>query len=271
MALQFVELHFAREPQIDFAAIKARAEAILGEDLGSPELKGAMDSFVYFHTSHLVEYAEGKIPAQTAILRCHQPIDLSRYQDVLQQSWACPDAATMLAPSQHSIALCELMTQLLEPIDRVTLFHGVLQAAVEATNPDALVFKHSQQVVRPAEYLAAAAEQPAVRPGSLNVRSFNVSNADGDRLMDTRGLHEIGLHDLQCHFRGLDPNDVAQVLFNSAVYIFENGDVIESGHTIAGVGPAPKWLCQFEDSLAPPEREVLDLNPGFPYAAGGRR
>ncbi len=88
--------------------------------------------------------------------------------------------------------------------------------------------------------------------------------------MDTRGLSEIGLHDLQCHFHDLDPNDVSGVLFNTAVYIFENGPVIESGNTVAGFKRGSKWACQFENALVPPEREVLDLNPGAPFAAGNR-
>jgi len=89
-------------------------------------------------------------------------------------------------------------------------------------------------------------------------------------LMDTRGLQELGLHDLQCHFRGLDPNAVASVLFNTAVYIFENGPVIASGNTIAGIEPESKWRCHFENALVKPARELLDLNPGPPFAAGKR-
>jgi hypothetical protein len=104
----------------------------------------------------------------------------------------------------------------------------------------------------------------------LNVRFFNISNSPGEMIMDTRGLHELGLHDLQCHFRELEPNGVSRVLYNTALYIFEHGAVIESGHTVAGIDPDSRWKCQFENSLLAPEREILDLNPGPPHAAGGR-
>jgi len=89
-------------------------------------------------------------------------------------------------------------------------------------------------------------------------------------IMDTWGLAEIGLNDLQCHFRELDPKRVAGVLLNTAVYIFEKGSVIKSGETVAGIEPESKWRCQFENSLLEPKREVLDLDPGRPYAAGKR-
>ncbi len=90
-------------------------------------------------------------------------------------------------------------------------------------------------------------------------------------LMDTRGLNEIGLHDLQCHFRDLNPREVSQVLYDTSAYIVENGEVIESGNTIVGIADSSKWVCQFEDALVPPSREVIDINPGVPYAAGNRQ
>ena len=164
----------------------------------------------------------------------------------------------------------EMMARSLPPGDRLSLFHGVLRAMIEVVEPDALVFKHSQQVIEPKDYLAACDQGPILRPGSLNVRFFTISDSDGDMLMDTRGLTDIGLHDLQCHFRGLDPKSVAGVLFNTGVYIFEEGPIIESGQTVAGIEPGSKWRCRFESSLLEPKRDVLDLNPGKPYAAGDR-
>jgi len=270
MELQLVELHFRQRPEPDFSAIRRRAESILGSELDVPKSGDAKNAFLFFHKSHPVTYADGKVPAQTAILAAHKPIDIDAYAEDIQQSWGCPDAASLLEDSAHTLLVTEMMARLLDPSDRVRLFHGVLQAVIEETIPDALVFKHSQQVVDPQAYLAAINDAPIKRPGSLNVRFFNISNSDGDMIMDTRGLHEVGLHDLQCHFRELDPNEVSRVLLDSAIYIIENGAVIESGNTIAGVEPDSKWVCQFENSLIPPDRELLDLNPGAQFAAGGR-
>jgi hypothetical protein len=270
MEIQLVELHFSQPPRCDYPAIKARAEVILGEELDAPNSLDAKQAFLLFHKNHLATFKEGQLPAQTAILAAHQPINIQCYSGDIQQSWSYRDCEETLRQSRHTLLVTEMMARQLRPQERVRLFHGVLQSVVELTNPDALVFKHSQQVVAPKAYLDAEAHSPIQKPGALNVRFFNISNSNGDKLMDTRGLNEIGLHDLQCHFRDLDPNDVCRVLYNSAHYIFEKGAVIESGNTIAGIDEDSKWVCQFEDSLIEPKRELLDLNPGLPYAAGNR-
>jgi hypothetical protein len=270
MELQLVELLFRTAPQPDYRRITARTQELLGGDLHTPDPDGVDKAFLIFHLSHPIKYTDAEVPSQTALLASDQPVLLEGYAEDIQQSWSCPHAGELISGARHSLLVTEMMTRLLSPQDRVRLFHGVLQAAIEATSPAALVFKHSQQVVDPKEYLEACSNTPIVRPGSLNVRFFNISNSPGDMIMDTRGLHETGLHDLQCHFRDLEPNAVSRVLYNTAVYIFENGANIESGHTVAGIEPASRWRCQFENSLLPPERELLDLNPGPSHAAGNR-
>lgn len=268
--MQMTELHFRQLLRCDYAKVKARAEEILESRLESSDPREADKTFLIFHTDHRVKYSDAEVPAQTAILATDQPLQLDAYQQDIQQSWGCSGAEALLRGCKEARLITEMMSQLLPPQDRVSLFHGVLRAMIEVTAPDALVFKHSQQVVAAADYLAACSEAPILRPGSLNVRFFNISNSDGDMIMDTRGLAEIGLHDLQCHFCSLDPKEVARVLLNTAIYIFENGSVIQSGHTVAGIEPNSRWRCQFENSLLEPKREVLDLNPGKSYAAGMR-
>lgn len=269
MSMQIIEFHFHQPPTIDYQAIRARASEILGSKIEMPEGEGNK-AHLFAHVEHMVEFADGAAPPQTWLLEAGQPIDLEGYSGEIQQSWFCRDAESLLQGATHSLLVTEMLAQALEPQTRLELFHGVVQAAAEQLEPLAMVAKHSQQVVLGQDYLDAVDQPPIKRPGSLNVRFFNISNTPGDMLMDTRGLTEIGLHDLQCHFRDLDPNDVSAVLFNTAIYVLENGPVIESGQTIAGIDEGSKWVCQFENALVPPERQVLDLNPGGPHAAGGR-
>ena len=89
-------------------------------------------------------------------------------------------------------------------------------------------------------------------------------------LMDTLGGAAFGVPDVQCHFLQLDPAAVSPYLFNAGVYLVQNGDVIEDGHTLPSIDGQSKWSCQHEDALVPPERLVLDVNPGAGLAAGNR-
>jgi hypothetical protein len=71
----------------------------------------------------------------------------------------------------------------------------------------------------------------------------------------------LGLPDLQCHFVGLDPQALAETLMNAALYLLGRGDVIADGDTLAGPQGQP-WPCRHAAALAPPDRDVLDVNPG---------
>jgi hypothetical protein len=268
--MQITELHFRRAARCDYAAVKARAQEILESHLDSPDPRDAEEAFLLVHKDRPVRFPDGHVPALTAIIATEQPPQLEAYRQDIQQSWRCRRAEELLRGCREARLVAEMMASLLPPQDRLSLFHGVLRAMIEVTSPAALVFKHSQQVIEPADYLSACGEAPILRPGSLNVRFFNISNSDGEMIMDTRGLAEIGLHDLQCHFRDLDPTGVARVLYSTAVYIVEKGAVIASGQTVAGIEADSKWRCQFENSLLEPKREILDLDPGKPYAAGKR-
>ena len=55
-----------------------------------------------------------------------------------------------------------------------------------------------------------------------------------------------------------------------AYYLFERGDVIKDGETVPGVLDRDRWRCQHEMAMVGPERVVLDLDPGGPYATGKR-
>src|SRR5262245_50995586 len=197
--IQMVELHFRQTPTCDYAAVKARAQAILESELDSPDPRDADKAFLIFHKAHPVEYSDGQVPAQTAILATDQPPRLEAYQQEIQQSWRCRQAEELFRDCTATLLVTEMMARLLSPQARVSIFHGVLRAVIEVTSPDGLVFKHSQQVIEPADYLAACGEDPILRPGSLNVRFFNISNSEGNMIMDTRGLVEVVLLDDHIH------------------------------------------------------------------------
>ncbi|MEM6572105.1 MAG: DUF4261 domain-containing protein [Planctomycetota bacterium] len=281
--MQMVELAYPSRPDLRVADVAQRASELLGEPL---DVQGddASQSVSLWHRAHPIRYADGKeAPPSTTLLHSDQGCAPEQYAEEIQQSWATEDPAALLAGSRHSVLVTEMMASGLPPVERLRLFHGVLQAVVEAAPPAGMVAKHGQQVVSSAAYLASCDAPPLQRAGAFNVRLFRVDGSEGEVVMDTRGLDEVGLHDIQCHFRGLDPNEVEGVLRNIGAYVVDRGPVIESGHTVPGVGPgvgpgagpdgaaeAPSWRCQFEKAIVGPERELLDLDPGAPHAAGHR-
>ena len=96
----------------------------------------------------------------------------------------------------------------------------------------------------------------------LDLRLYNVGDGKpGELLMDTVGLHLLGLPDFQIRFKNLDEGEIAGLLWNYAYYIFEQGDVFENGNTILGLEPNSRWKCERQKSLVAPERIVINVQP----------
>lgn len=266
-----VELLFETRPEISVdTLVEALKRACPGIDpIGEP---GEMMAFA--HTSHVVQYKDGAIPAQIVIFAGERAGDRTSIEDAIQQSWNLPQAREVVASAPHGVLVTDMMAQGLPYEERLSLFLDALEAIVTAVPCKAIHWRQSQQVVTSAFFLDARRnrDQHMLLGGPLNVRFFNISNGavPGEALVDTAGLSVFGLPDIQCHFHGIDPNRLVALLYNLAIYIFENPDAIDSGHTVEGTEPGQKWRCQHEDSLVPPARVVLDLNPGPDYAAGGR-
>jgi hypothetical protein len=267
-----VELLCEKPPKILkqqlFESLQKRCPAI-------EPLDGKLDSdaLAFFHPDQITELADGKVPVQTLIAVADQGPDMEKLQPAIEQSWGFSEAAAQVKRCTTSILVTDLMARFLEYKTRLALFQKVLTSILEVVKCRAIHWQPAQQIVDPIRYLQTVAPEkyPELQAGGLNVRFYRISNSDeGDMLMDTLGLAALGLPDLQCHFKNLDVQAVARMLYNTGLYLFQNGDVIEDGHTVAGIKPTDKWLCQHEDSLLEPERVVLDINPGHPYASGNR-
>ncbi|MFA5507441.1 MAG: DUF4261 domain-containing protein [Vulcanimicrobiota bacterium] len=246
MSFQEVQLHFPVDPIINSEQLQSKIETYLG----AVELAQGDSSWSVIHPG-----------GRTIVSRVGNPA-VSEREELIQQSWSCSDPAERLEGCSYALLVMESPDPDLSALKRIEFFHGVLRAVTELTAPSALVFCHAQQVVDPQDYLQACDEPPMLRPGPLNVRFFDLADSPGEMLMDTRGLHELGLPDVQCHFRELDPERVHQVIFNTACYLYENGPVIEPGQSVPGIKRGTTWACRYEDSRMGPSRMVLVLDPG---------
>ena len=180
------------------------------------------------------------------------------------QTWDWPGADEALASARSSVLVLEMFADSYGARDRVAALVGVVRALSVATRPLAVSWPTSQRVSDPEEVGTDGLG------GLLNVRLFTVADDEDERVMDTRGLSPFGLPDLQVHFRDLDPGRLAGLLYATAGYLLEEGDVIADGNTISGLQGDEHWRCEHEDALVAPARRVVDIDPGDPYAAGRR-
>ena len=239
------------------------------EPLGGEDANALL---AFIHPNHRVEYQDGSAPAQAFIAISDKPPDAAKLTSAIQQSWRLSNSAEVVASCRYSVLITDLMASGLEYRTRFDLFQRVLRAALEVIPSRAIHWSQAEQIVGSDDFKSCTTGHLAdlLGAGPINVRLFNIEDSDGDVLMDTRGLSAFGLPDLQCHFRGVDAQAVARVLYNTAFYVFEYGDVIEEGQTVSGTEPSSRWICRHEDALVGPDRIVLDLDPGIPYAAGHR-
>jgi hypothetical protein len=198
------------------------------------------------------------------------PIDDSALQPLLEQSWWWPDARAVAARCTHARRLADHLFVTLDHRRRIGMFQQVLAATLEALPCRAIAWGPSQQLVSPEDFLTTMGDEgfESPSPGALNVRLFRLDDDDGTAggyLMDTLGLGALGLVDVQCRFRGIDPQEVSHVLQATALYQWQQGPAIRSGDSVQGPRPGDRWRCTGLRSLAEPERELLDLDPGFPF------
>jgi hypothetical protein len=252
-----MELLFADPPEVDWSQVLRELES----EFGRVDFKPTGDSSKLFFIPALpVDFADAQqMPAQIAVLSADPDKSSPPSEEVLAQSWATPNAAELASQTKRQLICTELMSSGLSYPDRHRLVRAGVRAVVRASNCIGLVATRTQQVLDRTAFLEA--EDPLF--GFINVRFFNAG--DQGMVMDSLGLSALGLFDVQCHFTELEPNRVASVVHSVARYIFESEPEFENGHTVEGLDEQP-WQVQFENALVGPDRMVLDLNPGPPFA-----
>jgi hypothetical protein len=264
------ELLFEHRPELDYDAIEFQMFRRLPntQRLGTEK----KEMLLFAHEDHVTELADGaKMPAHLTVVPYDEPMEADRIRMSLHQSRNWPDVQGVAERFRWQVLVSEFAGFPLPYRDRVRLFYEGLIAVVEATRPLGVFVQHADKLLNPAEVLKASGSEDPLAPFmlGLNVRLFRLGDT-GDLLMDTRGMAALGLADFQMHFRGLNPGRIASLLFNYARYIYEHGDCITDGETIEGATPDQRWRCQHEMAIYEPERVVVDVDPGPPFAAGNR-
>ncbi len=188
---------------------------------------------------------------------------LLEYASSFRQSWSWRTA-------KETIQNCTLIFKIYDEYSdkipynaRVGLLRNVLRGIVEKIGCSAVHFQMTQQFAKPENYVYSFCEpSPDKLYGFINVRFFKIHDSD-DMVMDTIGLNAIGLNDVQCSFKRYNPKDISNILFNTAYYLFDSGNVIIDGDTVQGLKRTDRWACKKGISLVGPKRMVLDIAPGL--------
>ncbi|MCX6985070.1 MAG: DUF4261 domain-containing protein [Lentisphaerae bacterium] len=185
------------------------------------------------------------------------------YASSFRQSWSWRTAKDVVQACSHIIRISDGYDCKVNYKDRVLAMRNVIRALAECSACKAIHFQMTQQFIKPEGYLASFNEPAPDRLfGFVNVRFFKIHDSD-DMLMDTIGLNPMGLEDMQCSFKKYNPKDISNVLYNTAYYLFDNGNVIIDDDTVQGVKRTDKWACRRTRSLVVPKRTVIDIAPGF--------
>lgn len=253
------KLLFAAKPTISKNdIIKALASAYPG--LHSP----ATDSVAIFSFPSIeVKFEEGVMPAQCTVMQPNEGNEKAEVaSEALQQNWHWAEAAEDTEACQYEVLVSDFMSRTLDYKIRLQLFMDFLVAATRTLHPQVVYPVAAQKLIAPDDLIDAwiNPDQRTLH-GLVNVRLFNISNGTaGEILMDTVGLHQLGLPDFQIRFSGLDEGAVGQALWNYAYYVYEHGDVIADGNTIQGLTPQAKWKCERQLAAVGPERVVIHLH-----------
>ncbi len=248
------ELWYADAPDLDDAEL---IEALRGI---SPQAEAQDGSITVPHGS----VADGRLPLLTVVMAGSPLGTEGKTRPDVGQTWDWNGAEAAVARSRASVLVTEMMSTGSSRQERIAALTAVVGALVRQTAPEAISWGHSQRVCDPAAFAADDLD------GILNVRLFTVSGSPGAMVMDTLGLHVFGLPDVQCHFADRSPGEIAAMLWATALYLFDAGDVIADGNTISEPDGEGRYVCRRETALLDPTRPVLDVDLGDPYAAGER-
>lgn len=276
-----IGLLYENEPAINLDELHDR----LNTRIGNVQLMSE-DACHFAFLDYGVTYADDSVaPAQCVMtIRDIQPDTGDISEEDIVQSWGWQEAKAVVECCRSVLEVSDFLAAGLPSKPRLALFHNIVLAVLDVAPCEAIHWTPSLHYVEPADYVRSKSEADPNRPTprgtlfpAINVRRYDIAGrAPGEKVFDSIGAADLGVVDVQCHFAGIDQEEVEPIVFKSAFYLFHTGDTIDQEtqastleqHLVRdaanGVGPAVRWRCSLRSSLAPPNRLVLDLDAGAP-------
>jgi len=211
----------------------------------------------YFFNDYMVEYEEGKIPAQCTIYKPDKKdFDLSKFKNSLKQVWHWDNAKETIVNCKYELLVNDLMTRGLDYKIRVELFQKFLVTIVKILKPKAIFFPTSENIVEPNVFISNIYSKIYLY-GLLNFRMFKIN--EDEILFDSLGLYALGLPDFEIQYSNNNSNAILELINSYSYYIYEYGSVIEDGNTVEGIESGSKWICKYNSSLVEPIRNIIKI------------
>lgn len=185
------------------------------------------------------------------------------------QFWNIKNANGLLAGCSHMVRLQAVSKQGIDYKQHGKMLVQLIEAALQ-------VYPSCIAVYTPASGRLVTAEQVQGNPARggdrflylcVNTRFFSISGTNSDMMMDTVGLHLLGLPDVQYHFHSIDPNKLMKHAYSVASLLYTMGAMMRDEETIDGMDEGGitreiRWKFQYEHALIEPPRIVMAIQPG---------
>ncbi|OPJ59247.1 DUF4261 domain-containing protein [Clostridium chromiireducens] len=263
-----VELYMKENPII----FEKELLANINKYCSNVELVAKQDNNTTFaFNDYVLEYKNISAPVSIIISVIYDKPDEEKLRNSLGQSLNFNNKEA-IEECKYRVLVTDVMAIGLEYTKRIELFQKALYAIVELMPCEGIHFHLTEQFISREDYLEnnPSNDDYDLLLGILNVRLFKAQGMKDEYIMDTLGLSAVGLCDLQCHFKNLDPDQISNLLYSYGYYIFDNQDAADNLNTVEGITEDNIWKCRHEVSIVKPERVVLDINPGKGFSGGNR-
>lgn len=175
------------------------------------------------------------------------------------QNWTWPEGSQIARECTYELAVWDHNSLGLDHMNRLNLFNCFLMATIRALSPLAVYSLSGNRLLHPGDLVQALGGQnPHILEAVVNLRIFPGSATQN---MDTLGMYALGLPDFSMEFESILANEYAMQLWNYCYTVYQNGDMLLTGHSLPGLLPQQRMQCTRKISETPPERVVIELRP----------
>ena len=218
---------------------------------------------VFSFKDYVIETGDEKSNVEIGISINDNKANMEKLETAFNQSWRHPIIKNKVMRSEITIIVAEINGSNANYKRRLELFQKAIYAIMKVIPSIAIYWPLTQQILASETVLKndPNSKYYDILIGAFNVRVFKANGVENDILVDTLGLGALGLVDFQCRAKNIEPQIIANTLYNYAYESFEDGNIPNDGDVIRGISPGNGWTCKKTVSTIEPKRMVLNIIP----------